>query len=341
MAKKTLRTASNDLISNLRKNSIAVLRKGKTQQEVATLFGIGLSTLKSWVKQYKEKGNKSFVLKTRGVKKGSRDLRTPQLRTIKNLMIDKLPDQLKLPFALWTREAVQSLIYKKFGVKKSLPQIGRYLHSWGFSAQKPIYKAYEQDPESVKQWLEKEYPKIKRKAKKEKAEIYFGDEAGMRSDHHAGKSFSKKGQTPIIKKTGKRFGINMISAVSAQGSKRFMLYNGKFNSDRYILFLKQLIKNSTHKIYLIMDNYSVHKTNKVKAWIERHKDRLEVYYLPTYSPELNPDELLNQDVKTNVVGKLRASNADELRKNVKLHLKKISKKKIISFFKHQQTKYAA
>lgn len=341
MEKKTLRTASNELISNLRKSSISALRKGKTQQEVATLFGVGLSTLKSWVKQYKEKGNKSFVLKSRGVKKGSKDLSNQQLSTVKNLMAEKLPDQLKLPFTLWTREAVQSLINKKFKIKKSLPQIGRYLQSWGFSAQKPIYKAYEQNPESVKQWLEKEYPKIKRKAKKEKAEVYFGDEAGMRSDHHAVKSFSKKGQTPIVKKTGQRFSVNMISAVSARGGKRFMLYNGKFNSDRYILFLKQLIKKSAHKIYLIMDNYSVHKTNKVKAWIERHKDKLAVYYLPTYSPELNPDELLNQDVKTNVVRKLRASNAYELKGNVKSHLKKISKQKIISFFKHQQTKYAA
>lgn len=341
MAKKTLRTASNDVISNLRKSCIAALRKGKTQQEVSTLFGVGLSTLKSWVKQYKETGSKSFTLKTRGVKKGSRDLSLDQLRYIKKLMTNKLPDQLKLPFTLWTREAVQSLINKKFQVKKSLPQIGRYLQSWGFSAQKPIYKAYEQDPEAVKAWLEKTYPKIKRKAKKEKAEIYFGDEAGIRSNHHAGKSYSKKGKTPIVKKTGQRFSINMISAVSARGGKRFMLYKGKFNSDRYILFLKQLIKNSEHKIYLIMDNYSVHKTNKVKEWIERHKDKIAVYYLPTYSPELNPDELLNQDVKTNVVGKLRASNAHELKENVKSHLKKIPKEKIISFFKHQETKYAA
>jgi transposase len=293
------------------------------------------------VKQYKEKGSKSFALKTRGVKKGSKDLSTSQLSYVRNLMTEKLPDQLKLPFTLWTREAVQRLLYKKFRVKKSLPQIGRYLQSWGYSPQKPIYKAYEQDPEAVKQWLNKEYPKIKRKAKKEKAEIYFGDEAGMRSDHHAGKSYSKKGETPIVRKTGQRFGINMISAVSAQGGKRFMLYKGKFNEDRYILFLKQLIKKSTHKIYLIMDNYSVHKTKKVKEWVERHEDKLAIYYLPTYSPELNPDELLNQDVKTNVVGKLRASNADELKKNVKSHLKKISKEKIISFFKHQDTKYAA
>lgn len=341
MAKKTLRTASNETISNLRKRSIAALRKGKTQQEVATLFNVGLSTLKSWVKQYKEEGSKIFKLKPRGVKSGSKDLSRQQLNTVKKLMTDKLPDQLKLPFTLWTREAVQKLIFKKFKVNKSLVQVGRYLQSWGFSPQKPIYKAYEQDPEAVNRWLEKEYPKIKRKAKKEKAEIYFGDEAGMRSDHHSGKSYSKKGETPIVKKTGQRFGINMISAVSARGGKRFMLYKGKFNSERYILFLKQLIKKSKHKIYLIMDNYSVHKTNKVTEWIEGHKDKLSVYYLPTYSPELNPDELLNQDVKTNVVGKLRASNVDELKKNVKSHLKKMTKEKIISFFNHQYTQYAA
>jgi len=341
MAKQTLRTASNETISNLRRRCIAALRTGKTQQEVATLFGVGLSTLKSWVKQYKEKGSKSFQLKQRGVKKGSKGLSAAQMTYVKKLMTDNLPDQLKLPFTLWTREAVQSLLYKKFKVKKSLPQIGRYLKAWGFSSQKPIYKAYEQNPEAVKEWLAKEYPAIKQKAKKEKAEIYFGDESGLRSDHHAGKSFSPKGNTPIVKKTGKRFGINMISAVSAQGGKRFMLYNGKFNSDLYILFLKQLIKKSKRKIYLIVDNYSVHKTKKVQQWIARHEDKLSVYYLPTYSPELNPDELLNQDIKTNVVGKIRASNADELRENVTSHLKKIPKQKIISFFEHQYTKYAA
>jgi transposase len=341
MAKITLRTASNDVIEHLRKSSMAALRTGKTQQEVATLFGVGLSTLKEWVRLYKLKGSKSFILKKRGVKGGSRDLSTTQLTAIRNLMTEKLPDQLKLPFTLWTREAVQAIILKKYSVKKSISQVGNYLKSWGFSSQKPIYKAYEQNPEAVKKWLQEDYPAIHKQAKIEKAEIYFGDESGLRSDHTAGKSYSKKGNTPIVIKTGQRFTVNMISAVSAQGNKRFMLFRGKFNSERFIKFLQQLIKNAKRKIFLIMDNYSVHKTKQVMQWIEKHADKLAIYYLPTYSPELNPDELLNQDIKTNVVGKLRASNAHQLKLNVKSHLKKMNKEKIVSFFKHQQTKYAA
>lgn len=341
MAKKTLRTASNEVISNLRLRCMASLREGRTQAEVAKLHGVGLSTLKSWVKQYKEKGSKIYTLKKRGVKKGSRDISNEQIRKIKKMITDKLPDQLKLPFALWNRQAVQNLMYKKFGIKKSLPQIGRYLQAWGFSPQKPIYKAYEQNPESVKQWIKKDFPAIKEKAKKEKAEIYFGDEAGMRSDHHSGKSYSPKGKTPIVKKTGQRFSVNMISAISARGGKRFMLYRGKFNSGRYIQFLKQLIKKALKKIYLIMDNYSVHKTKQVQQWLSRNHKKINVYYLPTHSPELNPDELLNQDVKTNALGKHRASNADELRANIKSYLKKLPKQKIANFFQHPIVKYAA
>lgn len=341
MKKTTLRTASNETISYLRKKVIKALREGKKQQEVADLFGVGLSTLRSWVKDYKEKGSKSYTLKKRGVKKGSRDLSTQQINQIKGLMTEKLPDQLKLPFTLWTRQAVQQLIERRYGVKKSLPQIGRYLKEWGFSVQKPIYKAYEQDAQAVKKWKEEEYPAIQKQAKEEGAAIYFGDETGMRSDHTAGKSYAKKGQTPVIKKTGKRFKINMISAVSPRGAKRFMIYKGSFRSKQFIMFMKQLTKKATQKIFLIIDNYSVHKTKAVKQWVENNKDKIALFFLPTYSPELNPDELLNQDLKTNVVGKLRASNVEELRNNVTSHLKKMSKEKVISFFKHQHTQYAA
>jgi transposase len=341
MKKETLRTAKKETIEKLRRLAIEQLRKGATIKEVSENLGVGQSTIKLWKKEYKQKGSKFFMLKKRGVKGGSKDFTSSQLRQIKNCLIDKLPDQLKLPFVLWDRKAVQALIFKKFGVKKSLPQIGRYLKTWGMSPQKPIYKAYEQNPEAVDKWLKKEFPKIKRKAKKEKAEIFFGDEAGIRSDHHSGKSYSIKGKTPVVKKTGQRFGLNMISAVSAKGGKRFMLYKGRFNSKVFISFLSQLIKKAKRKIMLIVDNYSPHKTSQVKQWLTRHKDLIEIFFLPPYSPELNPDELLNQDIKTNAVGKQRASNAHELRKNVNTHLKKLSTKKVMSFFQHKKTKYAA
>ncbi|HNW88870.1 MAG TPA: IS630 family transposase [Bacteroidales bacterium] len=208
MKKETLRTASNETIVKLRRLAIDQFRKGAKIKEVSDNLGVGQSTLKLWKKLYKSKGSKFFELKKRGMKGGSKDFTLVQLRQIKNCLRDKLPDQLKLPFVLWDRKAVQAMIIKKFGVKKSLPQIGRYLKSWGLSPQKPIYKAYEQNPEAVEQWLKKDFPKIKRKAKREKAEIFFGDEAGIRSDHHSGKSYSKKGKTPVVKKTGQRFGLN-------------------------------------------------------------------------------------------------------------------------------------
>jgi transposase len=341
MKKETLRTASNETIEKLRRLAINKLRQGATIEETSKYLGVGQSTIKLWKSLYKKHGSKFYTLKKRGSKGGSKDLTAEMLRKIRYHIEDKLPEQLKLPFYLWDRKAVQTLIEKKYGVKKSLPQIGRYLKQWGMSPQKPIVKAYEQDPKAVERWKKVEYPKILRQAKAEKAEIHFGDETGIRSDHHAGKSYSPKGKTPVVKKTGQRFSINMISTVTARGTKRFMIYRGRFNSQVFIIFLRQLIKKSKRKIFLIVDNYSPHKTKQVKQWLQNNKERIKIFFLPSYSPELNPDELLNQDIKTNAVGKQKASNAYELRHNVTSHLKKLSKNKIISFFQHEQTKYAS
>lgn len=341
MKKDTLRHAKNETIEKLRRLAIAQFKKGFKIREVSDNLAVGQSTLKEWKRLYKKEGSKFYSLKTRGVKKGCGEITPIQMREIKKLITDKTPDQCKLSMGLWTREAVGELIKRKYGIEKSLPQIGRYLKAWGFTSQKPIYKAYEQQPEEVNQWIEKEYPAIKKKAKKEKAVIYFGDETGLRSDHQAGKTFSPKGKTPIVKKSGKRFSLNMVSAISARGDKRFMIFKGMFNTDCFIKFLRQLTKNQKQKIIFIIDNYSVHKTKKVKEWVEKNKDKIELFYLPRYSPELNPDEYLNNDIKTNLVGKTNASNTAELAKAVKTHLKKKSNEKIKKFFQHPFVQYAA
>lgn len=181
-----------------------------------------------------------LIAKKRGVK-GGKKLNGIQASEIKRLIKDKLPDELKLSYGLWTRDAVQQLIEKKYGVELSRWQVGRYLKSWGYTPQKPISKAFEQKPEKVKKWLEEEYPAIKKRAKKENALIYFGDETGMRSDHQAGRSYAPSGETPIIKKTGQRFSLNMISAISNQGHLQFMIIDGRFNSGVFETFLKQMI----------------------------------------------------------------------------------------------------
>lgn len=341
MKKETLRQSNNKTIEKLRRLAIEQFRKGFTIREVSDTLSVGQSTLKEWKRLYKLQGSKFYSLKKRGVKKGSGEITSAQMREIKKLITDKTPDQCKLAIGLWTRGAVQELIKRKFGIEKSLPQIGRYLKTWGFTSQKPIYKAYEQQPEEVKQWLEKDFPKLKKKAKKEKSVIYFGDETGLRSDHQAGKTFSPKGKTPVVKKSGKRFSLNMVSAISARGDKRFMIFKGRFNTDCFINFLRQLTKNQKQKILFIIDNYSVHKTKKVKEWVKKNRTKIELFYLPRYSPELNPDEYLNNDIKTNLVGKTNASNTAELAKAVKTHLKKKSNAKIKKFFQHKAVQYAA
>ena len=262
-------------------------KKLGTQKQAAEIFGLRIRSVNRIWATYKIKGSRGVQSKKRGVQ-GGKKITGVQAAEVRRLIKDKMPDQLKLPFGLWTREAVQQLIYDKYGIELSRWQVGRYLKSWGYTPQKPISKAYEQDPKRVAEWLDKEYPAIKRKAKKQNAVIYFEDEVGMRSDHQAGKSYAPKGATPVIRKTGQRFSLNMVSAISNKGHVEFMILDGTFNGGVFLDFLTRLIKHKQYKIFLVVDGHSAHKTKLVKAWLEEHKDRIELFFLPPYSPELNP-----------------------------------------------------
>jgi transposase len=211
------------------------------------------------------------------------------------------------------------------------------------SPQKPVKKAYQQQPEVVKNWLGNEYPLIARKAALEKAEIQWGDEMGMRSDDQIGRTYGKIGNTPVIKVSGQRFSCQMISTVSNRGTLRFMIFDGKFNVDVCITFRKRLIKDAKRKIFLILDGHPVHKSRKVKSWIEANKSSISLFILPAYSPELNPGELLNQDVKTNAVRKRRAANKKELKKNLIGYLRGRQKRRdlVRRYFHHKHVRYAA
>ena len=254
-----------------------------------------------------------------------------------------MPDQLKLAFGLWTREAVQQLILDRYEISLSRWQVGRYLKSWGYTPQKPISKAFEQKPERVKEWLEIEYPAIKKRSVKEDAVIYFGDETGMRSDHQAGRSYAPAGKTPVIKKTGQRFSLNMISAISNKGHLQFMILDGKFNGEVFKTFLQQMIKYSRQKIYFVTDGHPAHKTKMLNEWLSENKDRIEVFFLPPYSPELNPQEYVNQDVKTNIIGKKRPINKAQMRTNVEdfMNGRKKDRRQVQKYFHVSHVRYAA
>ena len=218
--------------------SIFLRKKTGTQKEAAAIFDITERAVNKIWATYKKAGTRGLGSKKRGVKEGKK-INGVQSAEVRKLIKDKLPDQLKLAFGLWTREAVKQLIFDRYKITLSRWQVGRYLKAWGYTPQKPISKAFEQKPEKVRAWLKKEFPAIKKKAKKENAVIYFGDETGMRSDHQAGRSYAPSGQTPVIKKTGQRFSLNMISAISNRGHLQFMIIDGRFNSEVFETFLKQ------------------------------------------------------------------------------------------------------
>ena len=316
-------------------------KKG-THQEAADIFELSKSAVDKIWTRYCQKGSKGMVSKKRGVQ-GGKKINGKQSAEIRMLIKDKLPDQLKLSFGLWTREAVQQLILDRFGIELSRWQVGRYLKSWGYTPQKPISKAFEQKPEKVKEWLETEYPAIKKRAAKEDAVIYFADETGMRSDHQAGKSYAPKGQTPVIKRTGQRFSLNMISAISNRGHLQFMILDGRFNGEVFKTFLQQMIKYSRKKIYLVIDGHPAHKTKMLNDWLEENETRIEVFFLPPYSPELNPQEYVNQDVKTNIIGKKRPINKAQMRSNVEdfMNRRKRDKKQVQKYFHVKHVRYAA
>ena len=244
--------------------------------------------------------------------------------TTVRMIVSGCPDQLRLPFALWTREAVQQLLGRKFDVQVSVWTVGRYLRAWGLTPQKPVRRAYEQDPGAVRQWLEEEYPALRAEARRQKAQIHWLDEMGLRSDHQAGRSYGRRGQTPVVWGTGQRFRCNMISSITNRGQLAFMVFRERFTSRVFLNFLRRLVRLShkkRRKIFLIADGHPVHRARPVARWLTAHTAQVRIYWLPSYSPELNPDELLNQDVKTNALGRIRPLDIGEMVGHVRSYLR--------------------
>ena len=343
MKTKVKRRKNQDAQEETRLRVADYLRKKLgTQKQAAEIFGVTERSVNKIWARYRAGGRRALRNRKRGVQGGMK-LKKGQAHKVRELVREKLPEQLKLPFGLWTREALQQLISQRFGVELSRWQVGRYLKKWGYTPQKPIRKAFEQKPENVRRWLEEEYPAIDKRARAEKAIIYFGDETGCRSDHQAGRSYAPKGKTPIIRATRKRCTVNMISAISNRGHLQFMLMDKGFNSEVFKLFLLLMIRHSKRKIFFITDNHPAHKAIKLNQWLEENKDRIEVLFIPPYSPELNPQEYVNQDLKTNIIGKKRAINRELLKENINgfINKRKKDRPQVKKYFHHRHARYAA
>lgn len=341
MEKQDARFLTQDAQEDLRRRVTAAVKGGMSQAEAARTFGVSRQSVNTWMKRVSEGGTRKLKTGRRGRPPVKRFL-PHQAATAVRLITDRCPDQLKLPFALWTREAVAKLLEQRFGVKVSVWTAGRYLAHWGFTPQKPVRRAYEKDPEAVEQWLREEYPAIRARAKQDGAEIHWGDEMGVRSDHQTGCTWGRKGQTPVVPGTGRRFGCNMISTITNRGRLSFMVFKERFNARVFVRFLKRLAKQVGRPLVLIVDSHPAHRAQMTKRWLERNQGLIKMHFLPPYSPELNPDELLNQDVKSNAVGRRRAADQIELISNVRGYLRSTQKTPHIvqSYFQEEHVRYA-
>lgn len=328
---------------HLRRAVVKAVRGGMKQTHAAKTFGVSVRAANKWVALDKAGGLRALKHKRRGRRAGEGRINPAQAARIRQLILGKMPDQLKLPFYLWTRAAVTLLIKREYAIGVSLTTVGRYLTGWGMSPQKPVRRAYERNDVAIAHWLRREYPTIARQAKRDRATIYWGDEMGLRSDHVTGTSYAPLGQTPIVRATGQRFGCNMISAITNRGHLAFMVFQGSFGGLLFVDFMQRLLKQSTTKIYLIVDGHPVHRSRLAKGFLAEHPDRIRLIQLPGYCPELNPDELLNQDVKTNALGKSRPTNRAEMMATVRSHLHRRQKQPqvIRNLFQEKHVRYAA
>jgi transposase len=285
---------------------------GESPEVIAKTLGFHRSAVYQWLKRYN--ADNIDGLKYKKIPGKQPTLNKAQKQKIFDIVTSKNPLQLKFAFALWTRAMVKDLILEKFAISLSEVSVGRLLHELGLTPQRPLRRAYQQNPERVDCWLKEEYPAIRKEAKAAKATIYFGDEAGVRSDYHSGTTWAPKGQTPIVRTTGSRHSLNLVSAISAKGSMRFMTVNGKMTADLFIEFLKRLLKNQNCPVFLIVDGHPVHRSAKVKAFVEATDGRLKLFQLPAYSPELNPDEQVWNQLKNHRIGKMFIKSLDDMNK---------------------------
>ncbi|MCA1699325.1 MAG: IS630 family transposase [Actinobacteria bacterium] len=345
MAERDARSLPQAAQEELRRRAVKLVSEGHKQVAVAEFLGVARQAVGRWVKAHREGGEQALAAGRRGRRAGEKTALAPwQQAQIAKAIREKNPDQLKLPGFLWTRALVCDLIEQRFEIQIAEKTAGRYLRSWGFSPQKPVKRAYEQSEPKVQKWLTEVYPAIKAKAKKDGAEILWGDEMGLRSDHTTGTTWSPVGQTPVVKGTGKRFKTNMIAVVSNTGTLRFRVFSERFTGPVFLDFIKRLIKDAKgRKIVLIVDGHPAHRAKIVRQWIAEHPDRIELHFLPGYAPELNPAECLNNDVKSNALGRRRPRTLQQLVAETRSYLRSHQRQpwRVARYFQEHHVTYAA
>jgi transposase len=333
------RKLDHQTLEQLRIRAVRQVEQGAHPEEVAAGLGMTRAAVYGWLAKYREGGLEA--LKARPVPGRPPTLSGAQLQRVYTLVVGNDPRQLQFAFALWTRAMVRELIRREFDVRLSEVSVGRLLRKVGLSPQRPLYRAYQQNPEAVAGWKAETYPQLRREAAQVGATIYFADEAGVRSDYHAGTTWAPVGQTPVVATTGDRFGVNLISAVTAKGALRFAAYDGSLNGPVFIDFCRRLLHDAQGPVFLVLDGHPVHRSNAVKQFADSTNGRLRLFFLPGYAPELNPDEWVWKNIKHDRIGRVGISGVDDLKAKALAALHRLQKlpQLVQSFFRDPNLRY--
>ena len=319
----------------VRMQAVKMYRQGESAAKIGALLEVTPRAVLQWASNFFKDGQDGLV--ARQVPGRPPKLNREQLQRLAFLVQAHAPNQLGFDFGLWTLRLIAQLIEREFKVKLSLPTVGKVMHDLGFSPQRPLHRAWEQDSALVAQWKSQELPAILERAKRTGASVLFADEAGVRSDYHSGTTWGLTGKTPVVRTTGTRTSVQMISAIGVEGSMQFMTHEGLVNADVFLKFLQQLMLETTQPIILIVDGHSIHKAKSVKSYVESTEGRLEIVYLPPYSPQLNPDEQVWKHVKADIA-KHPIANKFDFRLAVEKALVRLKSmtKIVAAFFRHPE-----
>ncbi len=333
------RKLDHKTLEQLRIRAVRQIEQGVHPEDIAAALGMTRAAVYSWLAKYREGG--LDALKARPVPGRPPKLSSAQLQRLYTLVVGNDPRQLRFAFALWTRDMVRDLIRREFSVRLSAVSVGRLLRKLGLSPQRPLYRAYQQDPEAVRRWKVEDYPQIRAQAQQVGATIWFADEAGVRSDYHAGTTWAPVGQTPVVAATGDRFAVNLISAVTTRGGLRFAVYDGNLNGGVFIDFCRRLLHDAPGPVFLVLDGHPVHRSNAVREFAEATNGRLRLFFLPGYSPELNPDEWVWKNIKHDRLGRSGVDSVADLKSKALAALHRLQKLPhlVQSFFRDLNLRY--
>jgi transposase len=338
------RELSDEVLEALRLRALRGCELGLTEVRLAEVLGVARETVCRWWSAYAGRGVQALPRGRTGRPLGSgRALSDAQAEHLQQLLRSHQPEELGIAAPLWTRRAVGALIRKEFNLCLAVRTVGRYLQRWGFTAKRPRRRSRDQDPEEVRQWLEETYPAIEARAQREGAEIHWGDEVGVAADQQPARGYAPQGQPATLDVPDRHVRANQISTITNEGEVRFMTYTGTMTAALFMVFLGRLLRSTAGKVFLIVDRLRAHMTPAVQAWVAAHRDRIEVFYLPRYAPELNPDEYLNHDLKGQVNAAGLPHDKGEVRSRIQEFMRRLLHlpEHVMGYFRHPSVQYAA